>query len=853
MPDAMAPDDRWTSTVVLGDGDTALIRPIRPSDAPALSAFHDRQSAESRYLRYFSPKPHLDDQLLERFTNVDMVDRGAFVVELHGEFVGWASYERWQKRDDAEVAFQVDDRLHGKGIATLLLEHLAALARSNGITRFSAQTLGENRGMLTVFAKAGWPVQRKFDSGVVDIEFPLADTAEFVETVERREQRADSRAVARILLPSSVAVVGASDAPGSIGAALWRHVSADATRTTYPVNPAHGTVGGQPAFAKVADIPDEVGLAVIAVPPAALATVIGGCITKRVRGAVVISDPGPDTDFTGLVAHARRNGLRIVGPASMGIASPLPGVGLQAALVNVDGPPGSVAVSMQSGILGASLLRLARELELGLSWFVSLGDKLDVSANDLLQFWEDDEATKVICLYTESVGNGRKFSRIARRVAARRPIVLVRTGAAMVGAGNSAMYRQSGVIEVPTVTSMLDTARVLAFRSTMAGDRVAVVSNARSPRVQAEATLTAAGLTPVSPPVALDWRSTADDYRTAVEQALVADEVDAVLVIHAPPTQHFLGAFADVIDTAAQAADKPLVAVMLGTGDGPLRPGSPVPSFAFPEQAAATLGRVGFYSRWLRQEAAEAAEAFTPSDDAEAAAAVRALTAAHLTGDAPDAPVDPQTVRQMLEAYGISMPPTRRVPADRAVAAADEVGYPVALKAVHRGVGRSVEAGVALDLADAADVTASVAAMAEHLGHGADDVLVQPMVPPGVDIRVRAVDDPALGPVVTVGLGGFQADLIGDESSRIAPLTPGAARAMLADTRAAAALDTADCAAVNDLLVRVGRLVDDHPEIAELDLNPVIVSDGAAQVADATLRLQPARNPEPPVRRLEAG
>jgi acyl-CoA synthetase (NDP forming)/GNAT superfamily N-acetyltransferase len=853
--------ERWSSTVVLGDGDTALIRPIAPDDGPALAAFHERQSAESRYLRYFSPKPRLDDKLLDRFTHVDMADRAAFVVELHGEFVGWASYERLPQRDDAEVAFQVDDRHQGKGIATLLLEHLAALARTNGITRFAAQTLGENRGMLSVFAKAGWPVERKFDSGVVDLDFPLADTAAFVDSVERREQRADSRAIARLLLPTSIAVIGASDRPDSIGATIWANVAGDPLRRVYPVNPRLAAAGVQLGWhtvhAAVTDVPDEVGLAVIAVPGDALAAVVDACIAKRVRGAVVITDPGPDpAGFAELIAHARRNGLRIIGPASMGVASPLPDVALQSALVRVTVPPGAVAVSMQSGTLGGSLLRLASALELGVSWFVSLGDKLDVSANDLLQFWDDDEATRVICLYTESVGNGRKFTRIARRVAARRPIVLVRTGAALVGAGTDAMYRQAGVIEVPTVTALLDTARVLTFRPRMAGDRVAVLSNARSPRVQAEATLAAAGLTPVAAPIPLDWRAGADEYRSALQAALGDPAIHAVLVIHAPPTAHAVSAPTVAIDAVAGAESnlKPVVAVMLGAGDGPLQPGSLVPAFAFPEQAAAALGRVGFYSRWCTQEAAESVEPIELEVDAPR---VALLIDEHLADGGEATTVEPAATREVLAAYGVDMPATRRVPAHAAVAAAGEVGYPVAIKAVHRGMGRSVEAGVALDLTDAADVAASVASMVAHLqadGAAPDEfmVLVQPMLPPGVDVRVRATDDPAVGPVVSVGLGGIQADVIADAVNRIAPVSPGAARAMLAETRAVALLSAADQAAVGDLLVRVGALAADHPDIAELDLNPVIVADGTAHVADATLTLQAAARPERPFRRLEA-
>lgn len=842
-------DRDWSSTVVLGDGSSALLRPIRPDDAAALDAFHRRQSPDSRYYRYFSPKPELSETELERFTTVDFVDRAAFVVEEHGEFIAWASYERWRNRSDAEVAFMVDDRHRGKGVATLLLEHLAAVARTAGIDRFTAQTLADNRSMLTVFAKAGWPLHRRFDSGVIDVDFPLVDTEEFVDSVERREQRADSRAVARLLLPSSIAVIGASDVTGSVGEAVWSHVSAAPRCPVFAVNPqrpdiAHPEGGRTPTFASVVDIPDEVGLAIVAVPPDALATTIDECITKRVRGAVVVTIPDPGTDVVALVERARTNGLRIIGPGSMGVASPRPETSLRAALVDVRLPAGSVAVSMQSGTLGSALLRAAAELDLGLSWFVSLGDKNDVSANDLLQFWQDDEATSVIALYTESFGNPRKFARIARRVSATRPIVAVRTGAALIGAANDAIYRQTGVIEVPTVAALLDTVRVFATQPLMKGDRVAIVSNSRSPRVSATATLEAAGLTVVDAPVDLDWRSTADDHGLALRRALADPDIDAALVIHAPPVESGVGAPADAIAAAVSGATKPVVAVMLGAGDGPLRPGSDVPSFAFPEPAAAALGRLADYSRWRRHEADGAHSHVTPI----VPAAAGRLIIEHLdVGTMP-----PEALRELLAAYGVDMPPTTIVPSADAVAAATSIGYPVAVKAEHRRPGHTVDAGIALDLDDDDDVTTAVAAMQEHLGRDADRVIVQAMSAPGLDLRVRCSLDERVGPVVTAGLGGFHADVIADESSRLAPVSPATARSMLTTTRAATALDDGALDHVADVVTRVAQLASDHPEIVDLDLNPVAVDpSGRCRVLDATIDLRRPSRPERSIRRLE--
>lgn len=848
--------EQWATSVVLADGETGYVRAISADDAPQLLAFHERQPRENLYRRFFSPKPTLTPAELAHFTDVDFVDRVALVLEIRGEFSAWASYERWPGRDDADVAFMVDDVHQGKGIATLLLEHLAAIARTNGIHRFTADVLADNRPMLRVFARAGWPVQRHFDSGVMELEFPLLDTELFVDSVEAREHRADSRAIARLLLPRSVAVIGASDVAGSIGHELWRSASAG-TLPAFAVNARHDTVGGQRAYRSVTDIDDDVWLAVIATPAHTLPEVIEQCIRKRVRGAVVVTAvDGTDVDVASLVEHARRNGMRVIGPASMGVAAgKIPGVApLQAALVPVDLPAGNVAVSMQSGSLGASLLQLAAQMSIGLSWFVSLGDKCDVSGNDLLQFWEDDEHTRVIAIYTESFGNPRKFARIARRVGRRKPVVAVRTGTAAIGSAGNALYQQAGLIEVPTVRAMLDTARVLATQPIPLGPRVAVLTNSRSPGVLSRAALEAAGLTVVDPPIALDWRSANDDFGVAVAAAIASPDVDAVLVVHAPPIQAAHAPSA-AIDAAVPAdSTTPVLAVMLGRHDGPVREGSAVPSFSFPEPAAAVLGRMWAYRRWLSTEADSPDALPLDGVDADTAAATLASAAANAEheGDATASSADAMTV---LAAYGIQAPPTVLTvdaTADEVVAAAHAVGYPIALKSVRRRAGRSAEAGVALDLHDDAGTLEALAAMRASLGDDARSLLVQGMVPPGVDVRIRCTTDSRLGPVVTIGLGGVHADAIGDEASRLAPVTAAAASNLIGSSRAGAALTTAgfDTAPLVDAIVRVGRLVADHPEIEELDINPAIVGAAGCQVADVHLTLTSTDRVDTPLRRL---
>ncbi|MCB0999619.1 MAG: GNAT family N-acetyltransferase [Acidimicrobiales bacterium] len=892
--DERTPDD-WATSVVLADGETGYLRPMTAADAPALLAFHERQPRENLYRRFFSPKPSLTDAELAHFTQVDFVGRVALVLEIHGEFAAWASYEKWPGRSDADVAFMVDDVHRGKGIATLMLEHLAAIARSNGINRFTADVLADNRPMLVVFSRAGWPVQRHFDSGVIELEFPLTDTEQFVDSVEGRERRADSRSIARLLLPRSVAVIGASDEPGSIGNEVWRSVASGGVQPIFAVNSRRDTVGGTRAYPTVLDIDHDVWLAVVAVPASALATVIDQCIEKRVRGAVVLTAvDGTDVDMAAIVAKARRYGMRIIGPASMGVATgrvaldgatssepavtptttaepaatesaapsnatteattEAPSVGVQAALVPVGLPAGGVAISLQSGSLGASLLQLATQMSMGISWFVSLGDKSDVSGNDLLQFWEDDERTSVIAIYTESFGNPRKFARIARRVSRTRPIVAVRTGAAALGIASEALYQQAGVIEVPTVRAMLDTARVLACQPVPSGPRVAVLTNSRSPGVLAAAALVDAGLEVVPAPRPLDWRSTIDDYGPALADALADPANDAVLVMYAPPIMS-AQVPDEVIAAAAAGTEKPVVAVMLGRHDGPVCHGSRVPSFSFPEPAAAVLGHLVRYRRWLDTEGASSVAELDHVDlDAATDAVMHALegvdasTASTVTAGIAD-------VEAVLTAYGVKVARaelTDAVSVDDVAAVASRVGYPVSIKAEHRRAGRSAEAGIALDLADADAVRDAAVVMRASLGADAACITVQQMVPPGVDVRIRCTTDERLGPVITVGLGGIMADAIGDEESRLAPVSAAAAANLVQSSRLGHALAGAGLPidALVDTITRVSHLVDQHPAVLELDINPAIVSRGGCWVVDAHVVLTAAAPAEAALRRL---
>ncbi len=843
---------RWSTSIVLSDGDTASIRAITADDAAALLAFHERQPRENLYKRFFSPKSTLTPKELDHFTNIDFIDRVALAVEHRGDWIGWASYERWPGRSDAEVAFMVDGDHQGLGIATILLEHLAAIAKSNGIQRFTAEVLSDNRSMISVFNRVGWPVHKHYDSGLTEVEFPLTETEEFVDSVEGREHRADSRSIARLLLPRSIAVVGASDRPGTIGHEVWQNASTF-DGPVYPVNPSHATIGDQRAYSSVVEIPDDVWLAVIAVPAQALAATIEDCIAKHVRGAVVItSTDGTDVDMASLVNHARGNGMRIIGPASMGVATTRPG-GLQAALVPVMLPVGGVAISMQSGSLGASLLQLAVRLQMGIAWFVSLGDKGDVSGNDLLQFWEDDDSTKVVAMYTESFGNPRKFARIARRVGRKRPIVAVRTGTAAIGNAANALYQQAGLIEVPTVRALLDTARVLADQPVPTGPNVTILTNARSPGVLAGAAVRAAGMNVVDAPVLLEWRSGPADFGDAVAAAIADPSIHAIVVVHAPPIVTAQAPLHE-IDEAARGSAKPVLAVMLGRDDGPLCTGSPVPSFSFPEPAAAALGRMYAYGRWLRTEAEAAAEPIADVDIdgaleilGRAGEGVNSVSSLHVLSF--------DNTLRLLRAYGIASPHGVHIvdaSDDEIVHTADQVGHPVVVKATKRRVGRSARAGIALDLADEHAVRDALAVLRASLGADADSLIIQQMGSPGVDVRIHCTTDAVLGPVVTLDLGSLQSDNPNDGVSRLPPLSHATAEAMVQKSRVGDALARAGLAAdpLVGVLVRVAQLMFDHSSIASIDINPAIVSDGACVVIDARVDIDVESPSELPIRRL---
>ncbi len=869
----------WEADVVLADGGTVHIRPILPTDGPLLRAFHSRLSAESIYFRFFSPRPKLSDAEIDHFTHVDYHDRMAFVALLAGEIIGVARYDRYPGTDNAEVAFIVDDAHQGRGISTLLLEHLGAVARQKGMRRFSAQVLPDNRKMLGVFRSVGFKAKNEYADGIIDVLMDISPTPEAIAKMEERERRSESRSVARFLAPRSVAVIGASSDPRSLSQELFRNlISGGYDGVVYPVNPAVPAVASVRTYPSLADVPDEVDLAIVALPAAKVRAALEACAAKGVQAVVVMAAGFADTGPGGLalqrslVEYARGHGMRLLGPGSMGLIS-TGLVGLFHALPSpVPVRVGRVAISSQSGPLGRAMLELAHRLGVGISTFVSLGMKADLSGNDLLQYWYDDPRTDVVLLYTESFGNPRKFARVARRVARRKPVVAVKARGIGDDLAVDALFRQAGVIRVEGVSQLLDVGRLLAGQPLPPGPRVAIITNARSPGVLALGALPGAGLqaasfgvdlrrelarqlpvgAQVDNPVDLTHHAVPADYATTLDAVLADDAVDAVVVVHAPPRveRADVEAVAEVVCERGASAAKPVLLVSLGRDPGPLGPSGRVPAFAFPEEAVAALGKVAAYSAWRRRPEGTVPEPVGVDRDAAAALVDHALEVR------PDGTLLPlSVVSELLAAYGIPFAPCRAVTdVEQAVAAAAAVGYPVAVKAAGlERLARSESGGVALDVQSEAELRATYTRMRDHLGKGMVEAVVQRMVPAGVEVIVELEQDPIFGPVVGVGLGGAFAEEIGDRSARSLPLTDLDVADLIASSRAARALRRAGAAtaALEDLVSRVARLVDDVPEIDVLRLNPVLVSAEGAWAVDVTAHVAPVPTPlDVPLRRL---
>ncbi|WP_330460282.1 GNAT family N-acetyltransferase [Streptomyces sp. NBC_00820] len=975
----------WEADVVLRDGGTARVRPITIDDADRLVSFYEQVSDESKYYRFFAPYPRLSAKDVHRFTHHDFVDRVGLAATIGDEFVATVRYDRIgagglpasAPADEAEVAFLVQDSHQGRGVASALLEHIAAVARERGIRRFAAEVLPANTKMIKVFTDAGYTQKRSFEDGVVRLELDLEPTDRSLAVQRAREQRAEARSVRRLLAPGSVAVIGAGRAAGGVGRSVLVNIrDAGYQGPLYAVNQSFPDdlteIDGVPAYRSVRDIEGPVDLAVVAVPAEDVPGVVAECGAHGVQGLVVLSagyaESGPEgrERQRALVRHARAYGMRIIGPNAFGVINTAPDVRLNASLAPEPPRAGRIGLFAQSGAIAIALLaRLHRRGGgvtgvTGVSTFVSAGNRADVSGNDVLQYWYDDPDTDVVLMYLESLGSPRKFTRLARRTAAAKPLVVVQgTGSAPQGhtvqatrlphATVSALLRQAGVIRVDTITELVDAGLLLARQPLPAGPRVAILGNSESLGMLTYDRCLAEGLRPTRP-LDLTTAATADDFHRALSRALADETCDAVIVTAIPAIGEGSQEDAELAEAlrsaAATAPGKPVLVVHIelgglaealsaaastapqavekaagasagagardGTGTGapefpPARrppttaprppkaafasstpssrtsssttdttgttgitgatgtPGptgtsdavetsgtsgtSPsaqrlIPAYPAAERAARALAEAVKYAQW-RREAADPGKVpeYDDIDEKRAAELIGALLARGqgLT-------IGPDQTCELLAAYGVHVRQALPAPTpDAAAEAARTLGYPVALKATAPHLRHRADlGGVRLDLANEEQLRRSYAELTDLFGKPEElRPVVQGMAPRGVDTVVRAVIDPAAGAVLSFGLAGAASQLLGDMAHRLVPVTDREATSMVRSIRTAPLLfgwrgsTPVDTPALEELLLRVSRLVDDNPEVVAVTLEPVVVAQHGVSVLSATVRLAP--------------
>jgi acyl-CoA synthetase (NDP forming)/GNAT superfamily N-acetyltransferase len=874
--------------VLLADGRVALIRPVRQTDLEALLELHERASDESVRLRFFTVSRATGRTYVEHLCDpVDPNHLVALVALIGDDILAVASAETIGP-ETADISFLVADFAHGLGLGTLLLEHLAAAARDRGIRRFSADVLADNWPMLRVFTDAGFDVDKQSDMGVVTLGLDTAATARAVAAADRRECVAEARSLEPLLYPHSVAVVGVRRDGGGVGCAVLDGLRRGGfTGEVYVVHPSATDIGGTPAYPDFGSIGHPVDLVVVAVPAAQVAETIRQAAGAGSRSAVILSSGFGEMGGDGnarqreLVTLARRHSMRLVGPNCLGVMTTDPAFRLNATFTRDLPEPGGLAIASQSGGVGIALLDVARETQLGIASFVSLGNKADVSGNDLLAAWLDDDRVSAAALYLESFGNAQKFARIARRFAERKPLLAVvggrsdggrRAGASHTAAaaapavGVDALFAQAGVIGCRTLDSIVDTARLLTTQPLPSGPRLGIVGNAGGLGVLAADAATADGLvvpelstalsaqltehvsgtSAVSNPVDLGAGASPAGFLSTVTAMLGSDEVDAVLAVVAGTAVTDSGALLDAL-VEARAVDvrKPLLLVALGDVSVPPDSASGFARFGSVEDAAEAFAHAARYAAWL------AAPAGTHRLEVPGAA-TRARLLATSALPSPGAPVAagwlaPGKARDLLDCYGIEAPlGAVATGIDAVVEAAERIGFPVVAKVADPGVVHKTDRGlVRTGLTSPDEVLRAVAAFRTELGTE-PAVLVQPQVADGVEVAVGLVRDDSFGPLVMVAAGGIATDVWSDRVFLMPPLTDNdAARAvrslriwpLLAGHRGSPGVDVA---ALERLVLDVGQLALDVPDIAEMDLNPVIMTPAGAACVDVKIRLAAA-------------
>jgi acetyl coenzyme A synthetase (ADP forming)-like protein len=888
------------SDVVLRDGSTVRVRPARPSDSIRVEDYLIGLSPETRRLRFWSQAIDVRT-LAAKIVDVDYHDHMTLLALIGGDdgtMIGGAQYIRIDA-GRAEFGVSVADAYQGRGLGSILIGQTAQAAGAQDITLFVAEVLPENHTMVNVFRASGFPVSIRATPGSLEVEFPISLTEEAIGRFDQRETQSAVAAVRTFLSPASVAVVGASRDSSSIGGQLFRNLlMAEFHGAVYPVNPKATVVQGVPAYASILDVPGDIELAFITVPGPLVTGVADECGRKGVRGLVVISAGFGETGGEGpkrqeeLLEICRAYGMRVIGPNCMGVVNTDPEIRLDGTFATVSPPPGRVGFLSQSGALGLAVFEYATKLGLGLSSFVSVGNRADISGNDLVAYWDTDERTDVILLYIESIGDARRFGHLAREVGRDKPIVAVKSGRSAAGARAAAshtgallatsditvdaLFRQSGVIRTDTLEEMFDVATLLANQPAPAGDQVAIVTNAGGLAILCADTCEANGLkvTPISEttqarlreflpaeaavanPVDMIASATAEDYQRAIRTVGEDPGVDAIIVIYIPPQAHKAAEIAHAIvrginDVGGRIPVATTFMSARGLPEDLQDAGTRIPSYAFPEQAAIALAHAAEYGRWRTKPGGQRPHFLdTKPDEAASVIAAGLNRGGGWLSD--------EEVEHLLSCYGIPLVRSERAPSpEEAGAAADRIGRPVALKAFGPEIVHKTDIGaVELGLIGSREVAAAARGMAERLeqtGITPEGYVVQEMVDGGVEMLVGVAHDPVFGPVVACSAGGTAVELVRDVAVRVTPLTDLDAAEMVRSLKTYPLLDgfrgapKADVPALEEAILRVGELVEAHPEIAEMDCNPVMVLPTGALVVDARVRLRSDVPPPQPL------
>ncbi len=877
--------EKYSTSVALKDGSSLHLRPIQMSDEEKLLALFGRLSKQTIYLRFHHVLSHMSKEEARRFCTVDYVNTFALVGTLGEEpeerIIAVGRYARQPDAEIAQIAFEVEDKYQGLGIGTHLLDQLAYIARDKGITTFEAEVLSENRDMMNVLINSGFSMHKQMQGSVYLGMLDLAPTEIVEQKSFVREKFASIASLRAFLNPTSVAVIGASRRPNTIGNFVFRNlIQQDFRGVVYPVNPNADAIGAVKAYPSILDIPGDVDLAIVSVPAETVQEVVEESARKGVKGIVVLSsgfaDIGPDgaERQDKLLNTIRSYGMRMLGPNCMGMINTNPEINLNATFSGVVPPPGNIAFATQSGALGSAILMYATSLNIGLSTFVSIGNRADISSNELLQYWEDDPDTDVVLLYLESFGNPRKFTRVARSISAKKPVVAVtsnpvqhpsrivasQTGAmATDQAATEALFKQAGILRADSLEDLFDTGSLLANQPLPKGNRVAILSNAGGPGILTAEACKARGLEipPLSsnttaqlksflPPKAIitnpiDTSSefTVEQYHEALHLLLDDENVDIVIVIFIPPIPRLSDEFAAVIREVAplfRKHGKPLLTSFLGLKGARIELGSKekgyVPSYTFPESMAGALSRALEFSQRLKRPVGKIPE-FADINKSKADAIIKsALRKAGQT----QVWLDAESILGLLECYGIKFVTLKlaRTPVE-AAAAAKEMGCPVAVKILSGNIPQRIEVnGVILDCRAEDEVEQAFIHISENMDgigrrNDMDGVIVQKMVQGGIEVIVGVTQHPAFGPLIMFGLGGVYAELFKDVTFSIHPVTNIDAHDMVRSVKAYQMLEgwrgsqRADIESIEELLLRISALVENHPQILEMDLNPVKV------------------------------